>query len=216
MKAKISFKKGLLHRDVIWSDLGCIFPDRRAWLRSTFHVTMVLECFSLSSGLQGSETIMCINFLFLVDTGMKIWPTFAPNSNASGTYNLYCYLAWNLKWFEEENYSCTWRLRNILVFSSSPNFNLWHKSFWFVHKKIRFFFQLKEHKSLYESYVPMKYKHYYKKMSKYALLFPTLFYLSLDGCKICCNAYLLVHGSISRLMQKWGMGRPPNSSSSSW
>ncbi|CAO2829820.1 OVARIAN TUMOR DOMAIN-containing deubiquitinating enzyme 12 [Amaranthus tricolor] len=26
--------------------------------------------------------------------------------------------------------------------------------------------QLKEHKSLYESYVPMKYKHYYKKMSK--------------------------------------------------
>jgi hypothetical protein len=27
--------------------------------------------------------------------------------------------------------------------------------------------QLKEHKSLYEGYVPMKYKHYYKKMKKY-------------------------------------------------
>jgi Cft2 family RNA processing exonuclease len=27
--------------------------------------------------------------------------------------------------------------------------------------------QLKEHKFLYEGYVPMKYKHYYKKMKKY-------------------------------------------------
>jgi hypothetical protein len=33
-----------------------------------------------------------------------------------------------------------------------------------------FLVQLKEHKSLYEGYVPMKYKHYYKKMKKYVFL----------------------------------------------
>ena len=30
--------------------------------------------------------------------------------------------------------------------------------------------QLKEHHSLYESYVPMRYKRYYKKMKKYVYL----------------------------------------------
>lgn len=32
-------------------------------------------------------------------------------------------------------------------------------------------FQLKDYRSLYEGYVPMKYKRYYKKISKYVKLF---------------------------------------------
>lgn len=53
--------------------------------------------------------------------------------------------------------NCQFRALSDQMFKS-PDF---HK---FVRKEV--VKQLKEHKSLYESYVPMKYKHYYKKMSK--------------------------------------------------
>lgn len=44
-----------------------------------------------------------------------------------------------------------------------------------------FLFQLKEYRSLYEGYIPMKYKHYYKKMEKYVGLFSVSTYIFLDS-----------------------------------
>lgn len=43
-----------------------------------------------------------------------------------------------------------------------------------------FMFQIKDYRSLYEGYIPMKFSRYYKKMAKYVKLFKIIFPLSLS------------------------------------
>lgn len=83
-----------------------------------------------------------------------------------------------------------------------------------------FFLQLKEHRSLYESYVPMKYKQYYKKMAKYVSSVPVyilgfMWFLVAISMKFNVLSFLIFHLIIHKL-QKWWMGRPRYSSGCSW